>query len=245
MRYPEDDAYQQHEVRSGWLWEWQVRLSAKLAPEMSFPGLEQVIEVHRRRTSKATGEIKEHTAYFLTSLALEAQGAYWLVRKRWSSENRLHHKRDTIFAEDKCRTRKGAQAFAALRNVLIGLLHQLDKPGFGWFAVSVLPLIPYLSCSWKIHDKSLGGAVQALQLDLLEVPWSRLEGSLPPMQRVGRPHEHDRQLVLRAILHVMRTDCGWRNLPSRFPAWQTVYAQFSRWKKTGIWDKLWSGLKQP
>jgi hypothetical protein len=100
MRYPEDDAYQHHQVRSGWLREWRMRLSAKLAPEMRFLGLEQVIEVHRRRTSKATGEIKEHTAYFLTSLTLEAQGAYWLVRQRSGSENRLHHKRDTIFAED-------------------------------------------------------------------------------------------------------------------------------------------------
>jgi len=128
MRYPEDEAYQHHEVRSGWLWEWRVRLSAKLPPEMSFPGLKQVIEVHRRRSSKTSGEIKEHVSHFLSSMELKAQEAYWLVRKRWGSENRLHHKRDTVFGEDKCRTRKGAQAFAALRNLLTGLLHQLDKP---------------------------------------------------------------------------------------------------------------------
>lgn len=128
MSYPEDASYQHHEVRSGWLWEWRVRLSAKLATEMRFPGLEQVIEVKRWRVAKTTGEVKEHTAYFLTSLEMDAQKAYRLVRQRWGIENRLHHKRDSVFGEDKCRTRKGAQAFAALRNLLIGLFHQLDKP---------------------------------------------------------------------------------------------------------------------
>lgn len=128
MRYPEDDSYKHNEVRSGWLWEWCVRVSTQLPPEMKFPGLRQVVCVQRRRVSKATGEIKEHQAYFLTNLDLDAPTAYWLTRKRWGIENRLHHKRDTIFAEDKCRTRKGAQTFAALRNLLIGLLHQLEEP---------------------------------------------------------------------------------------------------------------------
>ncbi len=128
MRYPEDDSYEHHEVRSGWVWEWRVRVSSKLAAEMQFPGLRQVVEVQRRRVSKATGEIKEQLAYFLTSLDADAPTAYRLVRKRWGIENRLHHKRDTVFAEDKCRTRKGAQTFAALRNLLIGLLHQLEEP---------------------------------------------------------------------------------------------------------------------
>jgi transposase len=51
--------------------------------------------------------------------------------------------------------------------------------------------------------------------------------------------------VLEAIVHVMRTDCGWRNLPAQFPLWQTVYAQYTQWRKTGIWDTIWADLEQP
>jgi transposase len=82
-------------------------------------------------------------------------------------------------------------------------------------------------------------------LDLLALLWSRLEPLLPPVKRLGRPYEHNRQLVLQAIIHGMQTACGWRNLPPHFPPWQTVYAQLTRWKKAGIWDEIWSGLEQP
>jgi hypothetical protein len=35
----------------------------------------------------------------------------------------LHHKRDEVFKEDRCRTRRAAQSLAALRNVVLSLLH--------------------------------------------------------------------------------------------------------------------------
>ena len=75
--------------------------------------------------------------------------------------------------------------------------------------------------------------------------WQRLEGLLPPRDRVGRPYAYARRVVLEAIVYVMQTDCGWRNLPSSFPPWKTVYAQLRQWRKMGIWDKIWSGLEQP
>jgi transposase len=81
--------------------------------------------------------------------------------------------------------------------------------------------------------------------NVTEVVWRRLEPLLPPERRVGHPYDHSRRMVLDAIVHVKQTDCGWRQLPSHFPPWQTVYTQLAQWRKTGIWDKIWSGLKQP
>jgi putative transposase of IS4/5 family DUF4096 len=75
--------------------------------------------------------------------------------------------------------------------------------------------------------------------------WQRLEQLLPDAHRVGRPYDYSRRLVLEAIVHVMQSNCGWRKLPSRFPPWQTVYAQLRQWRKKGIWDKIWSGFDQP
>jgi hypothetical protein len=80
---------------------------------------------------------------------------------------------------------------------------------------------------------------------LIDVVWRRLEPLLPPPHRTGRPWAHGRRLVLEAIVYVMQTDCAWRALPSRFPPWQTVYAQFSQWRLRGIWETLWAGLEQP
>lgn len=70
--------------------------------------------------------------------------------------------------------------------------------------------------------------------------WSGLELLLPPLKRNGRPYTHERRIVLEAIVHVLQTDCGWRHLPARFPPWQTVYTQFTQWRVTGIWGKIWN-----
>jgi transposase len=97
------------------------------------------------------------------------------------------------------------------------------------------------------REKPEGEARQgvARQIDVTEVVWRRLEQLLPPAHRVGHPYDYSRRLVLEAIVHLMQTDCGWRNLPSRFPPWQTVHTQLTQWRKTGIWNKIWSGLEQP
>jgi putative transposase of IS4/5 family DUF4096 len=95
-------------------------------------------------------------------------------------------------------------------------------------------------------EEMAAGAREALpQSDMIEEVWRRLLALLPPSKRSGRPYSHDRRVVLEAIVYVMQTDCGWRNLPSRFPRWQTVYAQLRQWRKTGIWAKIWSGFEQP
>src|SRR5688572_25663772 len=36
--------------------------------------------------------------------------------------------------------------------------------------------------------------------------------------------------------YVMHTNCGWRNLPSDFPPWQTVYSQLTQWQKPGAFS---------
>lgn len=68
---------------------------------------------------------------------------------------------------------------------------------------------------------------------------------LPPARRTGRPYTHDRRVVLEAIVYLKQTNCGWQHLPSQFPPWQTVYSQLTRWRESGIWDKIWAGLDQP
>jgi Putative transposase of IS4/5 family (DUF4096) len=73
--------------------------------------------------------------------------------------------------------------------------------------------------------------------------WERLVPLLPRPR--GRQPKVGRRVVLDAILYVLQTDCGWVNLPSAFPSWQLVHAQYQRWCRAGIWDRIWEGLTLP
>jgi len=59
--------------------------------------------------------------------------------------------------------------------------------------------------------------------------------------RRGRKAKDDRQM-LNGVLWIMKTGAPWRDLPSEFGAWQTVYKRFSQWAKLGIWDDVLTEL---
>ncbi len=60
--------------------------------------------------------------------------------------------------------------------------------------------------------------------DLTGEQWALLELLLPePDPRAGgRPRRHPRREIVNAILYVVRSGGGWRQLPADFPPWQTV-----------------------
>jgi putative transposase len=57
-------------------------------------------------------------------------------------------------------------------------------------------------------------------------------------ERGGRPLKHSKREILDAIFYVLRTGCQWRYLPHDFPPWKTVYEQFRRWTKQGIFESM-------
>lgn len=124
-RCKEDTTSKSDEVRSGELWirELETR-SATAEMTNAFPGAKQFIRCKRTVVRKDTGEIRfRETEYAITSCSTPAEVLYTYWRGHWEIENRSHHKRDTIWREDACRTRKAAQAFAALRNLMLSLFH--------------------------------------------------------------------------------------------------------------------------
>jgi len=62
--------------------------------------------------------------------------------------------------------------------------------------------------------------------DLTDAEWAAIEPLLPPEKPVGRGREVDLREVLNAICYRADNGVKWRNLPSDFPAWQTVYTYF-------------------
>ncbi|MEV0557757.1 IS5 family transposase [Streptomyces sp. NPDC050597] len=73
--------------------------------------------------------------------------------------------------------------------------------------------------------------------DLSDDEWARLEPSLPKnVGRGGRWQCHRR--VINGILFRQRTGLPWRDLPTRFGKWKTVYDRHRRWSADGTWKRV-------
>ena len=49
-------------------------------------------------------------------------------------------------------------------------------------------------------------------------------------------------VAVEAMIWVLRTGAPWRDLPSAYGPWQSVYTRFSRWSKSGVLQRLFEGL---
>jgi transposase len=80
--------------------------------------------------------------------------------------------------------------------------------------------------------------------DLTDQQWGLIVPLLPPVKTGGRPEKHPRRAIVDAILYVVRTGCSWRQLPSDFPPWQTVYWYFVRWEEVKVTEKLLAAVRE-
>jgi putative transposase len=48
--------------------------------------------------------------------------------------------------------------------------------------------------------------------------------------------------MLEAMLWVLRTGAPWRDLPSAYGSWKSVYTRFSRWSSQGVLARLFEAL---
>jgi len=67
--------------------------------------------------------------------------------------------------------------------------------------------------------------------------WRSVEPLLPSSGSRGRPWNDHRRTV-EGICWRLRTGCAWRQVPSEFGPWQTLWRRYDRWAKDGTWDKI-------
>ena len=72
---------------------------------------------------------------------------------------------------------------------------------------------------------------------LTDQEWSMIS-SYFSYGKYGNRAKHDKRLLVDAILYITKTGCQWRQLPTNFPPWQTVYSFFRRAKEKNIWEKV-------
>lgn len=81
-----------------------------------------------------------------------------------------------------------------------------------------------------------------MRRQLSDAQWARVEAFLEADYTVGEPGHDDRNFI-EAVLWWRRTGVPWRDLPTEFGRWKTVFNRFDRWSKKGKWDRLFAALR--
>ena len=82
--------------------------------------------------------------------------------------------------------------------------------------------------------------MESSQTKLTTQQWQYMKNLLPEKTR-GIYNLRD---IVEAIFWQLRTGGQWRNLPTEFPKWYSVYYYFRKWKKDNTLERLNSGLNQ-
>ncbi len=77
---------------------------------------------------------------------------------------------------------------------------------------------------------------------LTDEMWARIEPLLPPLRGRGRPLK-DHRLLVEGAIYRYRTGLAWRDLPTEFGPWQTVWKRHHRFALDGTWDRVLTALQ--
>jgi transposase len=83
---------------------------------------------------------------------------------------------------------------------------------------------------WVLRSRGMHG-----RWELTDEQWEVVEPVLRPVRRDdhrGRPW-HDTRAVLNGLLWVLGTGAQWRELPEKYPPFQTCHRRFQQWVRTG------------
>ena len=82
-------------------------------------------------------------------------------------------------------------------------------------------------------------------MDLTDEQWDVLKPIIPaPPRRPdgrGRPWRDARE-VLDGILWILRTGAQWKDLPTRYPPYQTCHRRFQQWVRSGVLERILRAL---
>lgn len=78
-------------------------------------------------------------------------------------------------------------------------------------------------------------------MSLTQQQWKLVEPIIkkarPPKEISGRPRQDDQQ-ILNGILWICRTGAPWKDLPGKYPPYQTCHRRFQEWVRAGVWESI-------
>jgi transposase len=78
-------------------------------------------------------------------------------------------------------------------------------------------------------------------MELANEQWNRIEPIILSVKRRkdprGRKERHPRE-ILDAVLWILRTGAPWKDLPPRYPPYQTCHRRFQQWVRSGVFKRI-------
>src|ERR1700751_1922615 len=78
--------------------------------------------------------------------------------------------------------------------------------------------------------------------ELTDFEWSIIE-PLPPNKPRGKARA-DARKVLNGIYWRLRSGSPWADIPERYGPSTTCYNRFVRWRKIGVWDRIFEAVSK-
>ena len=82
-------------------------------------------------------------------------------------------------------------------------------------------------------------------MNLTQPQWELVEPLIkkarPSKEISGRPRQDDQQ-ILNGVLWICRTGAPWKDLPEKYPSYQTCHRRFQEWVKAGVWERILTSL---
>ena len=75
---------------------------------------------------------------------------------------------------------------------------------------------------------------------LSDAEWAKLEPLMPRGRRGA--HRVDDRRVISGIVHMLRSGGRWRDCPSAYGPYTTIYNRFNRWARRGLWQGLFRAM---
>jgi len=79
--------------------------------------------------------------------------------------------------------------------------------------------------------------------ELTDPQWELLAPYFPPRPRQRGGQWKDDRTLLNAIFWRLNTGAPWRDLPERYGPHQTVHDRFTRWRRSGLLDRILEALQ--
>ena len=80
--------------------------------------------------------------------------------------------------------------------------------------------------------------------DISDAHWALIAPLLPGQRGQWGGIAKDNRKFINGVFWILRTGAPWRDLPSRYGKWGTVYQRYRRWCNSGRWEKILEALSQ-
>src|SRR3954466_7755693 len=80
--------------------------------------------------------------------------------------------------------------------------------------------------------------------DLTDEEWQLISSMFVTSEHRGANRHYELRRILDGCFYVLRGGISWRMMPHDLPPWRVVYDQFSKWRRTGKWERINQVLRE-